>query len=330
VLSDASAPPSPGYTVVIPVFDDWAAASLLVPRLDAAFGPAGLRARVLFVDDGSTASPALALADPLVAIDAIEVLALARNVGHQRAIALGLAWVEANRVGTHVLVMDADGEDDPKDAVNLIAEAARHDHRKVVFARRTRRREGLVFRIGYAAYKLLFRVATGAEISFGNFSVVPWEALRRIARVSEIWNNYAAGVMKSRVPFVTVPTPRSTRLTGESKMNFASLVLHGLSALSVHSDTISVRAVVASGALVAGMAALIAVVVGIRVLTPLAIPGWASSVVGLAVIILLQAISLSSVFAFLVLGTRNAGGFLPSRDHREYVLGVQRVHPAPT
>jgi hypothetical protein len=330
VLSDANAPPTAEYTVVIAVFDVWAAASLLVPGLEAAFGPAGLRARVLFVDDGSPSPPALAVPEGLDAITTIDVLSLARNVGHQRAIALGLAWVEANRPGTHVLVMDADGEDDPKDAVNLVAEAARHAHRKVVFAQRTRRREGPVFRTGYIVYKLLFRVATGAEISFGNFSVVPWDALRRIARVSEIWNNYAAGVMKSRVAFVTVPTPRSRRLTGQSKMNLTSLILHGLSALSVHSDTISVRAVVASGALVAGMAALIAVVVGIRVLTPLAIPGWASSVVGLAVIILLQAISLSSVFAFLVLGTRNASGFLPSRDHREYVLGVHRVHPAPS
>jgi hypothetical protein len=57
--------------------------------------------------------------------------------------------------------------------------------------------------------------------------------------VSEIWNNFPCGVVKSKLPIDTIPFERAKRLAGESKMNFVSLITHGMSAISVLMETTS-------------------------------------------------------------------------------------------
>ena len=108
--------------VLVPIYNDWAAAGLLLPRLDRVLAAADLTADVLLIDDGSTASiPAHWLGNDWRALDYIEVLSLRRNVGHQRAIAIALAYVERHRSPDAVVVMDGDGEDAPEDVPRLLA-----------------------------------------------------------------------------------------------------------------------------------------------------------------------------------------------------------------
>src|SRR5262249_6940606 len=107
--------------VAIPVFDDWEALARLLPRLDAALAGAGLPASVLIIDDASPRSaPPATFAGPFGALRAIDVLRLARNLGHQRAIAIGLAHLRAERTFDAVVVMDGDGEDRPEDVPRLV------------------------------------------------------------------------------------------------------------------------------------------------------------------------------------------------------------------
>ncbi|HWP56673.1 MAG TPA: glycosyltransferase [Candidatus Acidoferrales bacterium] len=100
--------------ILMPIFNDWEAAALLLPALDGELAQNGLEAEVILVDDASPAPPPPRLADgPFAAIKTVDILGLRRNLGHQRAIAVGLAFVEANRPCRAVVVMDGDGEDDP-------------------------------------------------------------------------------------------------------------------------------------------------------------------------------------------------------------------------
>ena len=83
--------------ILIPLFNDWASFAELVDRLDVVLLEQGLRADVLVVDDGSTIGPS---ADGVVhrllsAVRRVDVLGLRRNLGHQRAIAIGLAYEAA-------------------------------------------------------------------------------------------------------------------------------------------------------------------------------------------------------------------------------------------
>jgi len=70
-------------------------------------------------------------------------------------------------------------------------------------------------------------------------------------------------------------------------------------------------------------------VVAVRLLTELAIPGWATSTVGLLLVILLQAIILSVTFSFIILASRNGATFLPTRDCGILVDRLETVYVKP-
>jgi glycosyltransferase involved in cell wall biosynthesis len=110
--------------VLMPVYNDWDTLSLLLLRLDQEVKTNNLRARLVLVDDGSTITlPEGLVQSPFQSIINIDVVSLRRKLGHQRAIAIGLSYVEANHPQSLVVVMDSDGEDDPKDVPRLVREA---------------------------------------------------------------------------------------------------------------------------------------------------------------------------------------------------------------
>jgi len=314
--------------VLMPVYNDWPVVPLLLERLDRALAGAGLAADVVLVDDGSPEPPGrdLLAGAAYRALASVSVLRLTRNLGHQRAIAIGLAYVHAKRPCRGIVVMDADGEDAAEDVPRLVQAGAAGGER-LVFAARTRRSEGPAFQAFYRLYRLLHRVLTGAWISFGNFSYVPRGVLPRLVVLSELWSHYPAAVMKARLPVATIPVERAARLAGQSQMNLVSLVLHGLASLSVHGDVIGIRALLATLVAIVLCLAGIGTVVGIRIFTELAIPGWASFVTAVLVVILLQTVSLSLVFVFMILTSRNYATVLPRRDYADYVDGEEPLHP---
>lgn len=316
--------PGERLAIVMPVYNDWEAFGELVRRLDAMAGAERETAfDVIAVDDGSTEplQEALLADAPLAHLARVDVLRLACNVGHQRAIALGLVEVEARGRYGAVIVMDSDGEDRPEDIPMLLA-ALREDPRRVVVARRARRYEGPVFRAFYVLYKGLFRLLTGKGIAFGNFCVLPAPWVSRLVSMPEIWNNLAGAITRSRMPIHAYPTDRGVRYAGESKMNLVGLLVHGLSAVSVYSDIAFTRILVFSFALAALTVAGIGVVVGIRFFTDLAIPGWATYTVAALVIVLLQTVMLSLGSVFLLLNNRSMPQLLPRRMAAEYVTGT--------
>jgi len=317
---------APGIVVCIPVFNDWACALMLLERLDAVAPGLGHPVHVVLVDDGSDEPPPATLPFSPHAIAKVEILSLRRNVGHQRAIALGLGYVHEHCTAELVVVMDADGEDDPGDVAALVERCRASGHSRIVFAQRRRRTEHALFRAGYAGFKALHRLLTGQRLDIGNFSVIPGRLLPRVAGVSEIWNHYAAGLVHARLPVDTVPVDRARRLAGESKMDFVALVTHGMSAISVHGDTVGVRLLCVAGLLSAAVLAGLGVVVSIRTFTELAIPGWATNAFGILAVILLNLLVLAVAFVLFVLQSRNVAGFLPLRDWKNHVAARTTVH----
>jgi glycosyltransferase involved in cell wall biosynthesis len=312
--------------VLLPVFNDWAALRKLLVALDRELAGAAIAAEVLVVDDGSTEpfEPSAVEAD-FRAIRRVDVLGLRRNLGHQRAIAIGLAFVEAERPDCRaVVLMDSDGEDAPEDVPRLLARYEAEGRRKIVFAERTKRSESLTFRAFYVLYRMAHRVLTGNWVRIGNFSVIPRERLSCLVATSELWNHYAAAAFTSRQPYATVPTRRARRLDGQSKMNFVKLVIHGLSAISVYSDAIGVRLLLATVGMIGLDLAALAMTVAARLTTDLAVPGWAITAFGVLLIILLQATMFLVVFSFMILAGRNAASFLPLRDYA-YFVGTERA-----
>lgn len=311
--------------VVIPVLNDWVSLDRLLGELDGLEGLAGSRFVVVIVDDGSTpagGTPGFVPSDGRV--ESVRVVRLATNLGHQRAIAVGLVIAGDTPDLDGVLVMDSDGEDRPLDVPALIR-ARRETPDAVIAAARAKRSEGLAFRLSYSLYRLAFWGLTGRTIRFGNFCVLPIDAARSLTRNAAIWNNLAAAISRSRMPCRELPTARGERYAGRSRMSFVGLIVHGLSAISVYADVALVRIMLTALALAVVLLMGLVGVVLVRLFSNLAIPGWASFMaVGLS-ILLCQALMFAGVSLFQLLSLRTVATIVPAVHARRFIVEPARV-----
>ncbi|WP_026631987.1 glycosyltransferase [Dyadobacter alkalitolerans] len=307
------------FVIIIPQFNDWEALNLLIQKINADLKASILQNTTLFIVDDCSSKERT---QPFVHFGGkeIKVLRLYRNLGHQKAIAIGLSYVAEHIAADKVIVMDADGEDAPSD-INLLAERSLQEPGKIIFAERNKRTENFLFRSFYVIYKMLFKLLTGKVITFGNFSLVPQNRLQNLVRVSEIWNNYPGGIIRSRIPYDSVLTNRAKRLAGESKMNFVSLVLHGLSAISVLVDTTAVRILIFS-IFMSGIAIAFIIFIIFLKLIGNATPGWASTLGSTLMILMLQSFLISLFLVFMVLQYRSQQHFIPAVHYRDFVEKV--------
>ena len=146
---------------------------------------------------------------------------------------------------------------------------------------------------------------TGASISFGNFSCIPKAILNRVCNEPNFWNHYSSSMIKSNIPFDSIPTERSKRYSGVSKMNLNGLVLHGLSSLSVYMEAVIIRVLKLSLLLFLFLILCLFVVVYVKYFTPLAIPGWATYIFGFLFNILITVGLFNLLIILSHLNTRN-------------------------
>jgi polyisoprenyl-phosphate glycosyltransferase len=323
-------PPHPArpvdVVIAMPVYNDWAAAQLLCQALDASLADLPqISARILLIDDGSPEGGSFPPEPPYSAITEVEVLTLSRNMGHQRAIAIGLAYIHARIPCDAVLVMDADGEDRPEDAVRLIRKFIDLSGSTIVFAERGKRREEWHIQALYHLYRVLHHAITGIRVRVGNFSIVPFHRLATLVTMSELWNHYAACVFKSKLPYLSIRANKGERLSGHSRMNLPALVAHGLAALATFNEIVATRLLLATCFLLGMLGIGLVVVVGIRLGTSLAIPGWATTAAGLLLVIMVQLAATFFGLIFSVLASRGNATFVPFRDYQLFTAGCTRI-----
>ena len=108
-------------------------------------------------------------------------------------------------------------------------------------------------------------------------------------------------------------------------MNFVSLVIHGLSAISVYSEIVGTRVLFASVGINVFLFFALMFIFSIRFFTDLAIPGWTTYSSGILLIIFLQILATTISFLFFILNGRNVDAFLPIRDHSFFIQEIKRI-----
>lgn len=313
--------PQHAIVIVMPVYEDLEASGRLFQELGKQFGD---RVFVVAVDDGSVRQPlpVESLSDAGVAG---AVLKLRRNVGHQRAIAIGLSYAAEHLVpGQRVVVMDSDGEDLPSTIPALLAQLD-NPALDVVVAQRKSRVETFRFKAFYAVYKRFFGVMTGRPISFGNFMALKPAAVKRLVAMQELPIHVAAAVLASKLRTGVCPLDRGPRYAGQSKMNFVGLALHGFKALMVFAEDVLVRvgiasAVIATFAVVGSVFALTLKVLGYST------PGWFSLVLGIFVLLFLQTAALA-LMTLMLTGVMRSGSVVTAVAHRDFIDEVLETAP---
>ena len=308
--------------VITPVFND--SACLQQFLVDLAASTTGALVDVLIVNDGSVEAIQLAANAVPESICSVRILHLHCNLGHQRAIAVGL--VEMLRQDTHdcIVVIDADGEDRPQDITPLL-DLYQSNPESVIVAQRQTRKEAAGFRLFYVLYKWLFRILTGHRLDFGNFSLMSPSSARRMTFMTELWNHFPATVMRSRLPVIRMPLNRQQRYSGRSRMNFTALVNHGLAAIAAFIDTAFARLLVFAAAVTLVLAGLALGGVVLRLTTDVPIPGWAALGASVAMIGVIQVVAALVVLSFLTLSARSTSSPPPARFALQYVERVETV-----
>jgi hypothetical protein len=306
--------------IILPVFNDAPSLVVLIQKLAAVFKDCVDETCLVIVDDGSL-PPLREVIDTVIAPGLVaRLLTLTRNFGHQRAIAIGLAYAVGNHIADAVLVMDADGEDMPQDTLRLIKAIGNND-RIVAVARRQKRSERALFRGLYQLYRFIFLILTGVRISFGNFSAMRLGVARRLSNMSELWTSLPAAILRSRVPIIEVPTERGTRYHGSPHMKLVSLVELGFSTISAFLDRALTRIILAASAVVVFcvICSISAIVIK---LAGVATPGWMTTVMGVSLILMFGVLLLSLVGLLLSIASNTQVLLPPSIMFDRFIADV--------
>jgi glycosyltransferase involved in cell wall biosynthesis len=309
--------------IITPVFEDVEASSRLFKELSIQLKDNFF---VVAIDDGSIKQPlpVYSLNDALV--NGV-VIKLRRNIGHQRAIAIGLAYVsEYIETGQRVVVMDSDGEDLPS-TISELLKVLEDEHTDVVVAERKSRIETFRFKMFYAVYKRIFSLMTGRTISFGNFMALKPEAVKRLVAMQELSIHVAGAVLASKLRTHACQLDRGPRYAGQSKMNFVGLALHGFKGLMVFAEDVLVRVGIACALI--GTAAIVGMFVAIILkLLGFSTPGWFSVALGIMLLMFLQTGALA-LMTLMLTGVVRSGTVTTSIAYRDFIDQVIETELAP-
>jgi len=303
------------FVVLTPYYEDRDAVGRLFADLYKQFGT---KVHVVVVDDGSVHEP-LELSSLSVAMLSGEIVYLKRNLGHQRAIAVGMNYVAEHFPDSIVVTMDSDGEDRPNSIPELLAQLENTANVDVVVATRKSRVESWRFQFFYYWYKFFFELATGRHINFGNCMALKPAAVARIASMQELWIHFAGTVLLSKLRLGQCPIARGARYAGTSKMNFVGLVLHGFKGLMVFAEDVFVRVGIFC-AVIAVISLLLMPIPLVLKFISMATPGWSSVLIGVFLLIFIQTGTLT-LLTLLLTGLTKGGGV----SEVDYVKSIAHV-----
>lgn len=264
---------SPRHIALIaPCYNEGDVAVRFVREVSEILAPLPIIWTLVLVDDASTDDTvALLQSMPDLAVNGtLQLLSLPYNMGHQLAIQQGLIHASVTNAD-HFVVMDADGEDDPRALVELASSTST----PIVLIARGARAGPVGFKLGYWLYRQLFILVTGTRMSFGNYSMIDRGVLQAVLHKGFV--HYAAFLSKQNINKRIITYDRRERIAGTSKMDLPGLSLHAFRSLIEYSEEVLafflrsflMLTVVFIGSMVS--------IVGIKLFTPLAIPGWAST-----------------------------------------------------
>jgi dolichol-phosphate mannosyltransferase len=206
-------------SLVVPAYNEEDGIEELHRRIAAAAPAWGEDWELIVVDDGSR-DATFGILERLAASDPhLKVVSLSRNFGHQAAVTAGLHHAR----GSVVCVLDADLQDPPEELLPFIAKL--REGMDVVYAIRTKRKEGPLKRLAYHVYyRLLRRLATlDIPLDSGDFCVMRGEVVQAINSLPER-NRFVRG-LRTWVGYrqTGLAYERAARYAGEPKYTFRKL-----------------------------------------------------------------------------------------------------------
>jgi glycosyltransferase involved in cell wall biosynthesis len=212
----------PGVWVVIPALNEAENLTELIPRIYAQGVVAESGGGLLVVDDGSRDGTSRAVEDLAGVYAGLEVLRFPRNRGKAAALQVGFRHV-LDRGAQTVVMMDADGQDDPDELPRLLA--ALDDDADLVTGARLVRRDRFVKRVTSRLYNRTTAILSGvpgkdfnsgykvmrAEVA-ADVAQMMYGEMHRYLTVVAFWSGYRVSEL---------PVEHHERMHGKSKYGIA-------------------------------------------------------------------------------------------------------------
>jgi len=219
--------------LVLPIYNEEEAIPELHRRLQILLAKLGMKAEVVFVDDGSLDGSLSALRRLSASEPRYGILSLARNFGHQAAITAGIDHAR----GDAVVVMDADLQDPPEVILEMVVKW-REGYDVVYGARRRREKETWFKKATAHCFYRLFASLIPIEVPVdaGDFRLVSRRVVRALRELRES-HRFVRGLI-SWVGFkqTRVLYDRPGRFAGKTKYplrKMLHLALDGITSFSV-------------------------------------------------------------------------------------------------
>jgi dolichol-phosphate mannosyltransferase len=208
-------------SVSIPVYNEAEGLPELLRRVFAVLNelPGGPHELVV-VDDGSFDDSRRILLRAAEQEPRLTVVALSRNFGHQAAMSAAMDHAS----GDAVVLMDGDLQDAPE-AIPQFVKAYEQGF-DVVYAQRTRRKEGVLLRFAYSTfYRFLARLSNvPLPVDAGDFGLLSRRVVDQLRRAPER-HRYLRG-LRAWIGYrqIGIPVERGSRESGSSKYSLRKLV----------------------------------------------------------------------------------------------------------
>mgnify|MGYP006151390547 CR=1 FL=1 len=218
-------------TVLIPCYNDWDCLNLLIPSIDKHIKNIKINFDILIINDSSTLENNIKL-NNIKNIKSINVLNLKKNVKAQVAIATGLEYLKNKYFDGGIIVMDADGQDDPENIIEIV-ENIKSNPLQTITINRLSRSETPTFIFFYYMYLFLTSIFILKNFRHGVYTYIHSRSLKQLFKDNSINYAYVGAIAKFLKYKFKIKKPRYKRYTGGSQNNFISLVNYAFKILSI-------------------------------------------------------------------------------------------------
>lgn len=219
--------------ILTPVYNDWKSLDKLVSQINKIFEiKIKSKFELMIVNDNSKDKCNYERYKRKM-VKKITIINLYKNVGSQRAIAIGLKYLaKYYKKKLITVIMDSDGQDNPNLIHKLLA-VHKLNPKYSIAVNRGQRKEPSWFRILYEIYCQLVKIFSAKKIRFGNFSLLNFKHLKKLSSKHDLWSAYPPTLLQNLDKIIYLTSDREKRYDGKSKMNIFGLIFHAIKVFAV-------------------------------------------------------------------------------------------------